>query len=63
MIELEICRNVCYENEIQFISFSNSEFFLNKKELFQDVVHLNHSGANIFSETLIKKLDFSHIDN
>lgn len=57
MIKLKICRNVCYENEIQFISFSNNEFFLSNKEMFQDISHLNHSGATIFSEILVKKLN------
>jgi hypothetical protein len=47
--EVEICSKICSALKVPFLDFSRDTFFLNRGDLFYDVMHLNHDGAQIFS--------------
>ena len=47
--EVEICSSICSVAKVPFLDFSRDTFFLKRRELFYDVVHLNDEGAKIFS--------------
>jgi hypothetical protein len=47
--EVDICRQICEENNVPFLDFSRDKFWLERGNLFYDGVHLNHQGATLFS--------------
>lgn len=53
---IDICEKICAEEKIPFLNFSRDTFFLNDKSLFQDDVHLNHKGAQVFSKMVAAKI-------
>jgi len=54
--EIEICRNLCSAENVPFWDFSDDTLFLNDRKLFQDVQHLNHNGAYIFSLLIVNRI-------
>ena len=53
-ISLNIAKNICRENDVKFIDFSESEDFIYKNNLFKDRTHLNSDGADLFTKILIQ---------
>lgn len=53
---LEIAKGICSDYKINFFDFSNDTMFLNHSNYFQDIAHLNDSGAKIFSKQVVDKL-------
>ena len=53
-ISLNIAKNICRENDVKFIDFSESEDFIYKNNLFKDRAHLNSDGADLFTKILIQ---------
>ena len=53
---LEIGKEIANKNGILFFDFSNDSIFMNNQNLFADIVHLNDSGAILFSNILINKI-------
>ena len=51
-----LCHKIADENKVPFHSFSNDTYFLNHKELFADVGHLNDTGAFIYSNKVVDYL-------
>jgi hypothetical protein len=51
-LETEICNGICESEHVPFWDFSKDTLFLNNRHLFQDVQHLNHEGAKIFSNII-----------
>lgn len=47
--EIEICKEICSAENVPFWDYSKDKLFLNNNSLFQDIGHLNHNGALIFS--------------
>ena len=41
---------------MQFIDYTNDEYYLSRSELFHDNVHLNSTGADIFTRDVIGKI-------
>jgi hypothetical protein len=56
--EIDICREVCSFENVPFWNFSKDTLFLNHNKLFQDVGHLNHHGAVIFSKLVVDKIKY-----
>jgi hypothetical protein len=54
--EINICSKVCAEENIPFWDFSNDPLFLNDVSLFQDEIHLNNKGAELFSKIVAAKI-------
>ena len=54
--EIDICNDVCFYENVTFLDFSKDTLFLNNNHLFQDVGHLNHNGALIFSKLIVDKI-------
>jgi hypothetical protein len=54
--EIAICEQICAAENIPFLNFSRDTFFLNNKSFFQDDVHLNHKGAQMFSKMVVTKV-------
>ncbi len=54
--ELDFMKQLCKEQEIPFWDFSKDSMFLNNKKYFKDVKHLNHTGASLYTNIIIKKL-------
>jgi hypothetical protein len=50
---LEICDELCKNNNIPFIDFSNDRDFINK-ELFYDPFHLNNEGATLLTQKVLR---------
>jgi len=50
------CKNICSENNVPFYDFTKNQDFLKKPEWYADVLHLNDSGAKVFSEVLADSL-------
>ena len=57
--EIEICNNICSAENVPFWDFSQDTLFLNNGHLFQDLVHLNHNGAKIFSVLVVDKIRYN----
>ncbi|MBS1921538.1 MAG: hypothetical protein JST17_14910 [Bacteroidetes bacterium] len=53
---IEIVKKLSKENEIPFFNFTNDSFFLNQRDIFHDINHLNGNGANIYTNLVIKKI-------
>jgi hypothetical protein len=54
--EIEICDSICISQDVPFYDFSQDTLFLNNRQLFQDPSHLNHNGATIFSNIIVKRI-------
>lgn len=48
--------NICNEKEVPFWDYYEDEIFLQHKEWFKEPMHLNRSGARIFSVRLIDRI-------
>ena len=55
-----IAQQIANEFKIPFYNFSRDTAFLNHAELFADMVHLNDSGAKIYSNKVIDKIIQKH---
>jgi hypothetical protein len=53
---VSIGQEIAKRNNIEFFDYSTDSVFINKSKLFSDIVHLNDSGAIIFSNMLIDKI-------
>jgi hypothetical protein len=53
---IEIANKIANEFNVRFYDFSNKPLFLNNPELFADRLHLNDSGAKIFSNKVIDNI-------
>ena len=57
---------LCKKHDIPILDHSNDSIFIEKKELFQDRIHLNHEGAEIYTCIIIQEmldlLSTKHID-
>ena len=54
--EITICANICYSENVSFWDYSKNNLFLNNNRLFNDVSHLNNTGAKLFSELVVSKI-------
>lgn len=54
--DLVICDKLCAAENIPFFDFSKESVFLQHKDWFQDIVHLNNKGATEFSKLLVGKI-------
>ena len=55
--EIDICNRICSSEHVPFWDFSKDTLFLQNKQLFKDVLHLNHKGAMIFSNSVVEKIN------
>jgi hypothetical protein len=55
---MNIAKKIARENNIDFIDYSKDEIFLNNSRLFDDTVHVNVTGAEIFSNKLADTIIF-----
>lgn len=53
--DLEICKKICAEQHIPFFDLSKEIAFYNKM-WFQDILHLNNTGATEFSKVVVSKI-------
>ncbi len=53
---IAICNDLCKKENVPFYDFSKDPMFLNKKELFADKIHVNQSGAILFSQLVVNKI-------
>lgn len=51
-----ILKNICIKNNQTILDYSKSPLFLNNPMLFSDMLHLNNSGAALFSAMLCSDL-------
>jgi hypothetical protein len=54
--EINICRALCSAENVIFWDFSKDTLFLNNRQFFQDIGHLNNNGAIIFSNLMVDKI-------
>jgi hypothetical protein len=47
---------ICKKNDVQLLDFSRDTTFLNNNKLFADRAHLNHEGAQLFTDMLLKRI-------
>ncbi len=50
---------IANEMNVPFWDYSNDTSFIRRKELFKDVIHLNDSGAIIFSQKVVQRINES----
>lgn len=50
---VSIGQEIAKKNNIEFFDYSKDSVFINNSKLFSDIIHLNNSGAIIFSNMLI----------
>ncbi len=50
------CKKMAADNNIPFIDYSTDTFFFNRPQLFDDTVHLNKKGSDLFSAQLAAEL-------
>lgn len=50
-------KQIAIQNNVAFIDFSHNSFFADKPGYFSDPVHLNDSGAAVFSKMLIAEMN------
>ncbi len=53
---VRIGQEIAKRNDIEFFDYSSDSVFINNSKLFSDISHLNDSGAIIFSNMLINKI-------
>ncbi len=54
--QVDICRQICHEQNIPFWDYSKDSFFLSHRNLFLDLLHLNNNGAVAFSKMIANKI-------
>jgi hypothetical protein len=54
--DIEICNEICSAENVCFWDYSKDKLFLNNNGFFQDVQHLNHNGALIFSKLICNSI-------
>jgi len=54
--EIDICNRICNAEHVPFWDFSKDTLFLQNKQFFKDVLHLNHKGAILFSNLVVEKI-------
>lgn len=52
----QIVEQLCKENNIEIVDYSQSNYFLGRPELFYDNIHLNKNGALVFTNLFIRRL-------
>lgn len=55
-LSVEVVRKIANESNIPFFDFSKDTLFWKHNEYFVDVVHLNNTGATVFSNKVINKI-------
>ncbi len=53
---IDICRKICQQEQVPLINLQNDAYFLNHKNLFKDILHLNHNGAIEFSKIIAGRI-------
>jgi hypothetical protein len=52
--EFQLVANICSQyKQVTFLDYYLDEDFVSNRELFQDIVHLNHEGALLFSKKIV----------
>jgi hypothetical protein len=54
--EVDICEQICMDENVAFLDFSKDSIYLKNKYLFRDMLHLNDKGAQIFSREVVKMI-------
>lgn len=54
--EMGIIHDACSYENIPFWNYTRDTLFLNNNKLFNDVLHLNNNGAEIFSKLVVEKI-------
>ena len=54
---IEICREICKENDVPFFDYSKNSEFLDHQDYFMDIFHLNGAGARIFTKNVVAKVN------
>ncbi len=52
----EPIRNLCNKYDIPFLEHHNDTIFLKEKKYFKDSVHLNHEGAETYTNIIVKEI-------
>lgn len=64
IIQDSVCKKIisdmCSENGIAYLDMSNDSTFIKRPDYFEDINHLNNTGATVFSDMLINKLFNTH---
>jgi len=64
IIQDSVCKKIisdmCSENGIAYIDMSNDSTFIKRPDYFEDINHLNNTGAIVFSDMLVNKLFNTH---
>lgn len=66
-LSIELAKQIANKSNIPFFNYSDDTLFLKHREYFNDQVHLNNTGAIIFSniiiDTIIKSREYRHMKN
>lgn len=54
--KLNFIKNLCKENDIPFLDYSNNPKYIHNDSLFKDGSHLNEKGANEFTKDIIYEI-------
>ncbi len=54
--EIIICNEICMSENVPFWDFSKDTIFLKNNHFFQDIGHMNHNGAVVFSKMVTDKI-------
>lgn len=61
--EIDICNQICNSENVPFWDYSKDTLFLQNKQLFKDVLHLNHKGAILFSNLIVERINLNLNEN
>ena len=63
-IDIHIVNKICSEENVLFFDYSTDPTFLNNRQLFADIFHMNNKGATLFSSMAISKIkgDYKRFD-
>jgi hypothetical protein len=53
---IDKCREICAAEQVPFMNLQKDTFFISKRHLFQDILHLNNNGAIEFSKLIAGKI-------
>lgn len=53
---ISIAKNIANHYEVKLWNYSQDNYFLNHRELFNDIAHLNPKGAEIFSKIVAERI-------
>lgn len=56
---MKIMKSICTQNNLPFLNYSQSSYFLQHPEYFRDVNHLNHKGAEKYTKMIIADISKS----